>query len=389
MPNRAPHPTYYLLNDPAGARNIAYRRAAGRDCRVGRDANCHSTPDAYEWSPSNGSGRPPSSLTTAGRFTLATMCAALAGRGIGKIAILGDSVAWSQFQSMWLLLGALEHGGPPPFRPSSVQLSVRCKAQRSATSYTATSNSNSIIELLYVRADSLNASITARTVSEADLTVLSAGAWYSPRHVRGVHGAASAAVGSAGGGASLGGAGHDGIAWLLFARHLLAVRDALTEAGLPNAAHRLVWRTSGVAHYACDTHLKPHGDLSEALAHQLSGLLTCGTRCMELGWHLHAAYDRTALDVLKPLGVLPLDVRPMSVLRPDAHSQRRFAERPREPDCLHLALPGVVDWWNALLVAAVQTCGFNDPGRPRLRLQGSQGSTRKSAGAAAQHQQRR
>ena len=65
-------------------------------------------------------------------------------------------------------------------------------------------------------------------------------------------------------------------------------------------------------------------------------------------------YDRAASDTLGALGARIFDVRPMTALRPDAHTQKRFGG---QPDCLHLALPGVPDWWSALLLFTIETCG--------------------------------
>jgi hypothetical protein len=44
-------------------------------------------------------------------------------------------------------------------------------------------------------------------------------------------------------------------------------------------------------------------------------------------------------------------------LRPDAHTAVRHGGGKLPPDCLHLALPGVPDVWNALLLGAIDECG--------------------------------
>ena len=55
-----------------------------------------------------------------------------------------------------------------------------------------------------------------------------------------------------------------------------------------------------------------------------------------------------------------LDVSPMTALRPDAHTQMQYRRYPSrvlsDPDCLHLALPGVPDVWNALLLSRLGKC---------------------------------
>jgi hypothetical protein len=42
-------------------------------------------------------------------------------------------------------------------------------------------------------------------------------------------------------------------------------------------------------------------------------------------------------------------------VRPDAHTEHQYAKG--KYDCLHYALPGVPDWWSALLLATMEACG--------------------------------
>ena len=88
----------------------------------------------------------------------------------------------------------------------------------------------------------------------------------------------------------------------------------------------------------------------------LEGLLACKECVESWGWHHFPTLDRAARDRLSSLGVPIFDVRPMTALRPDAHTQHQYAKG--KYDCLHLALPGVPDWWSALLLATVELCGL-------------------------------
>ena len=338
-PNRSPHNSYMVFNDPAGKRNIEFRykvQVGHRHfppnvrCDSPKDPACHDTPDAYEWLPANGSG-----LGSITRVTRHNWCRRLLRQKISSIAIIGDSVAWAMFQSLWYQLMIVDSNGPPTHRPPARDLVVPCgRVDR--------------ITLMWRGADSLNASLVVETVRKADFTVLNAGAWYSPHYVSKL--SRSTEYSKVSRGAS------DSSAWRLFVEHLAAVQRALLDNKLPDLSHRLAWRTLHAGHFECDQHHAPLSSASEALV----GLLRCGSRCTdEHGWHLFTAYDGAAREMLEPLGVLTLDVHTMSVLRPDAHTQRRYSERPREPDCMHLALPGVPDWWGALLLATIDACGIH------------------------------
>ena len=140
-------------------------------------------------------------------------------------------------------------------------------------------------------------------------------------------------------------------AWRLFVDDLLEVYRTLRIENLPDAKHRLIWRTSHTGHPDCHNHTRPLSSAGDSL----EGLLSCRECVDSWGWHLYPALDRAAHDRLGTLGALVFDVRPMTSLRPDAHSEKPYA--PNKYDCLHLALPGVPDWWGALLLATMESCG--------------------------------
>ena len=49
-----------------------------------------------------------------------------------------------------------------------------------------------------------------------------------------------------------------GSAWRLFAADMVEVAKALRREGLPNAQHRLIWRTSHTGHPDCQRHTRPY-----------------------------------------------------------------------------------------------------------------------------------
>lgn len=142
-------------------------------------------------------------------------------------------------------------------------------------------------------------------------------------------------------------------AWRLFANDILDVHRALRRANLPDAKHRLIWRTSFTGHPSCKKYSQPLPRVGDSL----EGLLACRKCVEEWAWHLYPIFDRAAQDQLESIGALSFDIRPMTALRPDAHTENEYGrDQSHVVDCLHLALPGVPDWWGALLLATMETC---------------------------------
>ena len=82
------------------------------------------------------------------------------------------------------------------------------------------------------------------------------------------------------------------------------------------------------------------------------------TECSgSFNWPLFPGFDRVARDVLSAIGARFLDVSTMSAERPDAHTAMKHGMGLLPPDCLHYTIPGVPDWWNALLFGALLECG--------------------------------
>ena len=324
-PDPQPQQSYTITNDAGGWR----AKALPREKRSW---------EQYAWQPLAGS-----QLNVA-PVSRERWCNVMQQQGIRRLAIVGDSISWSMIQSLWKLL---ELGtGPPPRRPTTRLLQVDC------------GRGQGIVELLWVSSNHLNASITADAVRNADVTLLNAGPWYSSANAamreRFVS-VQSDRLADAGRIAGRGFGARNGVsmssAWRLFVDDLLDVHRVLRDRGLPDASHRLVWRTSHTGHPGCNNYTRPLTSPGDALA----GLLACRECVEDWGWHLYPALDRAARDRLGNLGALAFDVRPMTALRPDAHTQHSYA--PGKYDCLHLALPGVPDWWSALFLSIMESCG--------------------------------
>lgn len=138
---------------------------------------------------------------------------------------------------------------------------------------------------------------------------------------------------------------------------------------LPSPHGLVVWRSTHHPHPGCE--LEPIPWRPENLRNRTANLWE---RCSsprppascpktDYNWELYSSYDRLARKALQPAGVRFLNVSYMSSLRPDAHSEYRFEHGKMPPDCSHFALPGVPDWWNAMLLWALAEC---EPGFEKI-----------------------
>jgi hypothetical protein len=104
----------------------------------------------------------------------------------------------------------------------------------------------------------------------------------------------------------------------------------------------LIFRTTVPGHFNCSRNDSPYQDASRFRE-------TLGSDHYD--WGLVESYNEYAKEVFtakcrerpeKCRKWLILDVFPMTILRPDGHSNPPV-------DCLHYLLPGAPDWWNHLL----------------------------------------
>ena len=131
----------------------------------------------------------------------------------------------------------------------------------------------------------------------------------------------------------------------------------------------VVWRSMHVPHPGCEEEDDPwppelsaiRMERSQAQCMNTSRLppSSCPkTRAEDKGydWELYPEYDQHARALLGPLGVRFLNITWLSHMRPDAHSKVRYGGGRLPPDYSHLAIPGVPDWWNLLLLWLIAKC---------------------------------
>lgn len=291
-----------------------------------------------------------------------TFCEITTRRNVSSVLLLGDSLTWGMGQSLLALLGVA--AGATDHKAGFQKLArarVPCdeRGGLGATSVTVEVAAMPSPGICGGAGREEVARLAAKVVS-SDVAVLNFGAHYS--------------------GEQAGRRGQDGAnasTFLAFVDDVLCLASALRGANRAASrsdafANIVVWRSTPMGHPGCwgvgkGCHFGSQGRLhcewydaprgGKELEAQHRRWAAC-TECRgSFNWPLFPGFDRVARDVLEPMGSRFLDVSAMSAPRPDAHTAMRHGMGKLPPDCLHYTVPGVPDWWNALLFGAVSECG--------------------------------
>lgn len=319
------------------------------------------------------------------RVRAASFCSVLQRRGVGRVAFIGDSITTNHYAALALLVGEKVErvtesarwvgnasSGWRPMHPAGLGsymrglMNVTCpdsgddsgdRGRRPAELHPTPSSIlvQHVPATPYFPGTSVPATAEAAAsnflwrdalaaVREADVSVINVGAHYAPRQEE-----------------------YDKKRFLgnistpyplarqldLYTRDLQAFAAGLREL---EPRHRLiVWRTIAPGHPGCEDEWLPLSRWEQRNA-SAARWAACPQCVDSFAWALFPAYDALARSLLEPLGVRVLDVAHMSAQRPDAHSECRYGGGRLPADCLHWMLPGVPDWWNALLLSSISEC---------------------------------
>jgi len=142
----------------------------------------------------------------------------------------------------------------------------------------------------------------------------------------------------------------------------------------------LVWRAAAGGHDNCSQFERPFTSAEDAPASLTylwqQALAPNGSRARRFAWDLLPQFNEVARRSLANATWLPvrtqvLDVQPMSVLRGDNHRHYVPNSGGRIDDCMHYELPGVVDWYNAALLAMLEAVSRVDDSVGRLGYSGA------------------
>ena len=301
---------------------IKYFKNNSQVCRsAAATLKCFSTAERYTWKPllPRLQAHPREQYTAVRDL----FCKTMHRLGITQISMLGDSLTWGMVQSLWSIL-AVRQRLP--------------RYQVAASGSVACPHHPSVMFLINNATGRLPSDRINELAGNGTLTVINAGAHYSKAK-----------------GSSLSD----------FTNDLRTVASAL--AAMPSRG-LVVWRSMHVPHPMCEEEDNPWPPEHAAMrmehlharcmskARPSSSCPANATSDKGYSWDIYPEFDKVARALLTPLGVRFLDITQLSRSRPDAHSKVRYGGGLLPPDCSHLAVPGVPDWWNLLLLSRITEC---------------------------------
>jgi hypothetical protein len=261
------------------------------------------------------------------RVDRGAFCDIMWARGVRRISFYGDSMTRSMVHSLWALLGFTGFLSPcPRDREEGCLQTVPCGNYPSVVVHQIRERDTGAVRD--------NVTNLVRSIELADITVMNFGAHYVPLLYNDSFSSAFQA----------------------YVEDMGTLATAVRKV-LQQAPHkRIIFRSSPLGHAKCDQYKRLAPSTRESQDATARAWEDCEDCRGGWGWTLFPAYDRIARDILEPAGANFLDVSTLSNQRPDAHTAFRHGGGRLPPDCLHFSLPGVPDWWNALLLSAIQRC---------------------------------
>lgn len=269
-------------------------------------------------------------------MTRETLCAAMHAQGLGRLFMVGDSMSFNMFQSLFYLVAAGEDA-PNRWTPQVPfsRVVVKCPHPQSFP-----------IELVYVRNDELSTQPWhAPWKLDGERWGTHRYAPWVPQYLQSLQptllvlntGLHSHTIGG----------------YKIFIDNL--VRWVNSSAVRSRTRDTLLFRLSVPGHPDCAAAEKPLGSPSMYIKNPEAEFAY---------WYNIEAYNAYTEMALRDTEVRLLDVFPMTLLRPDGHISPN--------DCLHYANPGPCDWWNHLLLTQLLLTQQMDANRNATRSKDEQ-----------------
>mmetsp|Transcript_31273 Transcript_31273/g.81700 ORF Transcript_31273/g.81700 Transcript_31273/m.81700 type:complete len:367 (-) Transcript_31273:185-1285(-) len=311
-----------------------------------RSQECFQSSTRYEWQPENRSRlRIPVTELDRARF-----CNIMGRRGLRSLAFIGDSVTKDQAVSLWRLLGVEIS---PAEHVQSRTSRIPCGERHQGNITVA----YRVVQIL----DQSSIELAVSTIAWSDVSVINVGAHYSERKLSSKESNYSVDHGS-----------FDGAFRNDLTAFALALKEATHAYRFDMSAKIVIWRSTPMGHAQCMERSGQDCKWGSQGRPRCASIRMPGSEVdleaeerraqndsvvASFGWHHFALHDATARTLLtSAIGARYLDVTAMSLPRVDAHTGMRHGMGRLPPDCLHWSLPGVPDYWNALLLGALSHC---------------------------------
>lgn len=251
----------------------------------------------WEWEPDRGDPLK--------RLDRALFCQKLLGLGLGRVHIVGDSMSFQHFLSMYMLVDGTNDLAtmPSSWGDGGYQKNITCADLAGPQNVSMRFNRNDLLTRCSNKPMCGDWATEFLSYQRKTLLILNMGAHLHSTKMF------TAYI-------------KDLYKWLKPALHTRSNQDVV------------FFRTTASGHVNCQAHLKP-------------------LPCVELfktttmyDWNGFSSYNQIAADLFSKAesevpNLFMLNVDPMTKLRPDHHKSGN--------DCLHYKLPSVIDWWSNML----------------------------------------
>jgi len=325
----------YVLTD--GHAVASFRRQHGVECfSADPPPSCFPSVLRYDWNVRFGG-----ILTHASR---GAFCKTMHAIDVLSVTLIGDSISHQMYQSLWTLLEM-----PTPLKPFIRNHSslVPCDGNRSINVSFRTG--------FHAPLEGPDVRNIAATVAQSDLTVLNLNvAHYSEASMHSLNKTANTTRNKPN---------------RAFLEDISAVALAIKQHVRDDYKGLILWRSTPSGHEKC---LKRTGtNCSYSMMHKPKcSYVQPETHASAVGsnvdfgradfnWNEFRTRDQYVRELFlnsMPANFRYLDVTRMSEQRADSHTAIKHNQGKLVPDCLHNVLPGLPDYWNALLLHSLQAC---------------------------------
>ena len=345
-PPLSPRSTYLAAADPGYLRYVltdghavdSFRHQHSVECfSVDPPPSCFPSVIRYDWNVHFGR-----ILTHASR---GAFCKTMHALDVLSVAFIGDSISYQMYQSLWTLLEMSTPLNPLVRNRASL---VPCDGNRSI--------SVSFVTGFQAPLEGSDVRNLAAKIAQSDLTVLNLNvAHYSEASMHSLNKTANTTRNTPN---------------RAFFEDIYAVALAIKQHVRGDYKRLILWRTTPSGHDKClertgtnCTYSMMHKPKCSYVQPESQSAFDIGSNVDfgrgDFNWNEFRSRDQYVRELFinsMPANFRYLDVTRMSEQRADSHTAIKHMQGKLGPDCLHNVLPGLPDYWNALLLHSLQAC---------------------------------